>query len=125
MPHKTLLLLALESLTIRICQCASAATQLIQRGLFPCSPLAPTLAVDLQVLDFATRLFVHIPPNNTAWCRTVEEFLDAQGYKLVTQVIYLLSLLTFTNIFSRIHFVEGSRTPYNGTMLFRMLRRHT
>jgi hypothetical protein len=58
----------------------------MQRGLFPCSPLAPTLAVDLQVLEFVTCLFVHIPPNNTGWCKTVEEFLDSQGYKLTTKV---------------------------------------
>ncbi|KAF5374692.1 hypothetical protein D9615_008922 [Tricholomella constricta] len=75
----------LESTRINTCECAPAALQLIKMGLFPCSPIAPTLAVDVRVLDFVTRLFVHIPPNNTAWCRTVEEFLDSQGYKLTTQ----------------------------------------
>ncbi|KAF8230019.1 hypothetical protein L208DRAFT_1283873, partial [Tricholoma matsutake] len=76
----------LESLTIHSCSCAPVFRQLMQRGLFPCSPLAPTLAVDLQVLEFVTHLFVHIPPNNTGWCKTVEEFLDSQGYKLTTKV---------------------------------------
>ena len=76
----------LESLMIHSCSCAPVFRQLMQQGLFPCSPLAPTLAVDLQVLEFVTRLFVHIPPNNTGWCKTVEEFLDSQGYKLTTKV---------------------------------------
>jgi CxC1 like cysteine cluster associated with KDZ transposases len=76
----------LESLMIHSCSCAPVCRQLMQQGLFPCSPLAPTLAVDLQVLEFITCLFVHIPPNNTGWCKTIEEFLDSQGYKLTTKV---------------------------------------
>jgi hypothetical protein len=76
----------------------------MQRGLFPCSPLAPTLAVDLRVLEFVTRLFVHIPPNNTGWCKTVEEFLDSQGYKLTTKVSslidYYVTLLKYRAGFS-------------------------
>ncbi|KAF8059310.1 hypothetical protein FPV67DRAFT_1426412 [Lyophyllum atratum] len=75
----------LESLSVQICECSPAAVQLMNRGLFPCSPVAPTLAVDLLVLDFVTRLFVHMPPNITAWCQTAEEFLGPQGYKLTTQ----------------------------------------
>ncbi|KAF8220807.1 hypothetical protein L208DRAFT_1225438, partial [Tricholoma matsutake] len=67
------------------CSCAPVFRQLMQRGLFSCSPLAPTLAVDLQVLEFVTHLFVHTPPNNTGWCKTIEEFLDSQGYKLTTK----------------------------------------
>jgi hypothetical protein len=76
----------LESLTIHSCRCALVSRQPVQQGLFPCSPLVPTLAIDLRVLEFVTRLFVHILPNNTGWCKTVEEFLDSQGYKLTTKV---------------------------------------
>ncbi|KAJ7450642.1 hypothetical protein FB451DRAFT_1186751 [Mycena latifolia] len=39
-----------------------AAVQLIQCGAFPCAPLAPTLAVDLRVLEFAMNLFLQIAP---------------------------------------------------------------
>lgn len=48
----------------------------------------------MRVLDFVTRLFVRISPNNTAWCKTIEDFLDAQGYKLTTEVsrFYVRSL---------------------------------
>ncbi|KAF8219313.1 hypothetical protein L208DRAFT_1341568, partial [Tricholoma matsutake] len=76
----------LESLTIHSCSCAPVFRQLMQWGPFPCSPLVPTLVVDLQVLEFVTCLFVHTPPNNTGWCKTIEEFLDSQGYKLTTKV---------------------------------------
>ncbi|KAI6140563.1 hypothetical protein BKA82DRAFT_4331884 [Pisolithus tinctorius] len=51
-------------------------------GLFACSPISPTLAVDLQVLEFMRKLFVWLTPNTTAWCEALESFLDVQGYKL-------------------------------------------
>ncbi|KAJ8474454.1 hypothetical protein ONZ45_g15948 [Pleurotus djamor] len=44
--------------------------------------MVPTLAVDLRVLSFVSKLFVHLPPNHTAWCQAVESFLSSQGYKL-------------------------------------------
>ncbi|RDB25584.1 hypothetical protein Hypma_006945 [Hypsizygus marmoreus] len=75
----------LERISISICACKPAAQQLLRLGCFPSAPLAPTLAVDLKVLDFVTSLFVNVAPNNTAWCKTVETFLSKQGYKLTTQ----------------------------------------
>ncbi|KAJ7215361.1 hypothetical protein GGX14DRAFT_562578 [Mycena pura] len=54
-------------------------------GLFPCSPLHPSLAVDIQVLDFVMGLFVNMPPNNRAFCSTLETFLRARGFQLATQ----------------------------------------
>jgi hypothetical protein len=56
--------------------------QLVRSGLFPCSPIFPTFAVDIRVLDFVRRLFCRIAPNYTAWCSAATEFLGAQGYHL-------------------------------------------
>lgn len=50
--------------------------------MFPCSPVYPTLAVDIRVLDFVRRLFLRIAPNYTAWCSAVVDFLSSQGYHL-------------------------------------------
>ncbi|RDB27721.1 hypothetical protein Hypma_003286 [Hypsizygus marmoreus] len=75
----------LERISIVICSCKPATRQLLERGCFAAAPLAPTLAVDLKVLEFVTSLFVNVAPNNTAWCKTVETFLSKQGYKLSTQ----------------------------------------
>ncbi|KAI5997730.1 hypothetical protein EDC04DRAFT_2584986, partial [Pisolithus marmoratus] len=61
-------------------------------GLFACSPVAPTLAVDLCLLEFMKTLFVWLTPNMTAWCKAFECFLDGQGYKLQSKVCVLLSL---------------------------------
>ncbi|KAF7322194.1 hypothetical protein MKEN_00743900 [Mycena kentingensis (nom. inval.)] len=82
--HLTVIRLALEEVAVNICGCpgAGAAEQLIRAGLFPCSPTNPTLAVDINVLSFFHELFLHIAPNNTALCKTIENFLAFRGYKL-------------------------------------------
>ncbi|KAJ3779908.1 hypothetical protein GGU10DRAFT_381540 [Lentinula aff. detonsa] len=72
----------LQKLQLTICHCHPAAVQLMERGLFGSAPKEPTLAVDLHVLDFITRLFLRISPNNTAICNTIEDFLSSQGYQL-------------------------------------------
>jgi hypothetical protein len=78
--------LELESNKIRICQCGSAPLQLLSQGLFPCAPTYPTLAVDLQMLDFLGELFIRLPPNVTSWCDALESILNIRGYKLTTRV---------------------------------------
>lgn len=69
-----------------LCTCTEPALQLLSRGFFPCAPSEPTLAVDLNVLDFARELFVNAAPNTTAWCETLEGFLSARKFKLTTRV---------------------------------------
>ncbi|KAI6149851.1 hypothetical protein BKA82DRAFT_4474087, partial [Pisolithus tinctorius] len=72
----------LEEIEISYCACTPAPIHLMGHGLFACSPISPTLAVDLQVLEFVRKLFVQLTPNTTAWCEALESFLDAHGYKL-------------------------------------------
>ncbi|KAG2045743.1 hypothetical protein BDR06DRAFT_852108, partial [Suillus hirtellus] len=49
---------------------------------FPCVPMAPSLAVDLQLLEFIHLLLLRHSPNQTAWCDAMETFLDGMKYKL-------------------------------------------
>ncbi|KAL0568779.1 hypothetical protein V5O48_013194, partial [Marasmius crinis-equi] len=72
----------LEKTYIEACPCNSAAKQLLQRGVFPCAPLHPTLAVDIHVLEHVGRLFLRVAPNHTAWCDTVTDFLHSMGYNM-------------------------------------------
>ncbi|KAJ7354319.1 hypothetical protein DFH08DRAFT_662963, partial [Mycena albidolilacea] len=76
---------AIEHIMIRICHCQTAGEQLLTAGLFPCSPHRPSLTVDISVLEFVRRLFVNLPPNNTAFCNTLEGFLASRGYKLTAK----------------------------------------
>ncbi|THU82373.1 hypothetical protein K435DRAFT_933946 [Dendrothele bispora CBS 962.96] len=73
-----------SSLTVPCCTDSTpVATQLLRSGLFPCAPYCPTLAVDVRMLDFVARLYLRIAPNHTAWCSALEDFLGAQGYRLI------------------------------------------
>ncbi|KAI6004352.1 hypothetical protein F5J12DRAFT_685875, partial [Pisolithus orientalis] len=72
----------LEDVGISYCACTPAPICLMGHGLFASSPVVPTLAVDLCVLEFVKKLFVWLTPNTTAWCEALESFLDGQGYRL-------------------------------------------
>ncbi|KAJ7344069.1 hypothetical protein DFH08DRAFT_701729, partial [Mycena albidolilacea] len=73
---------AIQYISLPVCGCSPAEPRLLQGGLFPCSPRHPSLAVDVQVLDFVMSLFVNMTPNNTAFTATLEGFLSKRGYKL-------------------------------------------
>ena len=74
--------LGVSRISLDTCSCRLAATQLVEIGLFPCAPYRPTLAVDINVLDFARLLFLNISPNVTAWCKATEAFLMARSHKI-------------------------------------------
>ncbi|KAI6127057.1 hypothetical protein F5141DRAFT_1186285 [Pisolithus sp. B1] len=71
-----------EEIKISYCACTPAPVHLLKGGLFACSPVTPTLAVDLCVLEFMRTLFVWLTPNTTTQCEALESFLDVQGYQL-------------------------------------------
>lgn len=81
--------LDIEKIELTVCVCKPAALQLLNRGLFPCAPRAPSLAVDLRLLEFVKTLFVRMAPNATAWCDALESFLHGRGYKLETRVRFV------------------------------------
>src|ERR1700761_1936166 len=80
--------IVIEEIIIRVCRCpaSTAPAILLRAGLFPCSPCHPTLAVDVQLLDFVMELFLNMAPNNTAFCQTLESLLDRRGFKLAHRV---------------------------------------
>src|SRR6266850_5673443 len=83
--HCTLHILAIywdhhESINIITCHCRPAADQLVARGLFPCALYRPSLAVSLEILEFAAQLFVHMAPNNQAFAAAIEAILTANGF---------------------------------------------
>lgn len=85
----TIIPTALQNLDIDTCYCSPAPLQLMSRGLFPCSPIAPTLAVDIKLLEFVRELFLRMPPNVSAWSDTLEAFLGRAQYKLTTRVCHI------------------------------------
>ncbi|KAL0565895.1 hypothetical protein V5O48_016120 [Marasmius crinis-equi] len=72
----------LSEMTLEVCECTSAGAQLVAMGLFPSAPCYPTLAVDIRVLEFVEGLLLRVASNHRAWCDTVTDFLDKQGYRM-------------------------------------------
>ncbi|KAK7452231.1 hypothetical protein VKT23_012336 [Stygiomarasmius scandens] len=73
----------IERVEVWFCStCSPTAPQLVRSGLFPCAPFAPSLAVEIRMLDFLARLFLRISPNVTAWCGALSDYLRQQGYWL-------------------------------------------
>ena len=88
----------MHSIDLLVCSCAPAAQQLIHMGYFPCAPLAPTLAVCLKVLTLVKHLFVHMPPNTSAWCEAFESYLGGMGYSVDAKVGVLTCVLIVSNV---------------------------
>ena len=74
----------LEDVVLDVCPCQSAAVQIVECGFFPCSPVYPTLAVSLHMLEFMAALFLHVAPNERAWATTVVGYLKARGHEFAT-----------------------------------------
>ena len=49
-------------------------------GYFPCAPVRPTLAVDINFLEFVTIGSHQMAPNVTGWSNTLQDFLSIRGY---------------------------------------------
>ncbi|KAJ7061307.1 hypothetical protein C8F01DRAFT_987598 [Mycena amicta] len=92
---------AIEDIVLRVCNClgSTAPVLLLRAGLFACSPCNPTLAVDVQLLDFVLELSLNVAPNNTAFCKTLESYLARRDYRLGSGVrIPALTLSAILNL---------------------------
>ncbi|KZV83385.1 hypothetical protein EXIGLDRAFT_595291, partial [Exidia glandulosa HHB12029] len=61
------------------CNCRPAAEQLLARGYFPCAPKRPSLAFNLNVLEFITLHSHNVAPNVTAWATTLQQYWARRG----------------------------------------------
>jgi len=55
-------------------------------GYFPCALICPTLAVDINLLEFVTIALHHMAPNVKGWSSTLQNFLSVCGYLLGEEV---------------------------------------
>src|SRR5260370_36717276 len=74
----------LETVSIQYCTKRPVVEQLVQHGLFPCTPLRPTLVVDIFMLEWAITLFLNMALNVHAWTMTTEIMLKQEGYAFDT-----------------------------------------
>ena len=103
-PYSEMSLTGVELIVLSTCVCSPAPTQLVSHGFFPWAPLVPTLAVDIEMLQFLHELFVRVPPNNTAWTETLEAFWAQRQCTLNTRVSLLnLAYSRFHQLFCSEH----------------------
>ncbi|KIK76960.1 hypothetical protein PAXRUDRAFT_168280 [Paxillus rubicundulus Ve08.2h10] len=77
----TVMCVLFDYITIKYGPCHPAPVVLISWGLFPSSPVTPSIAINLTylwVLELVKKLVVQMTPNTTAF--------DGQGYELKTKV---------------------------------------
>ncbi|KAF9515416.1 hypothetical protein BS47DRAFT_1360995 [Hydnum rufescens UP504] len=67
-----------------VCVLIEAPQQLVQMGYFPCSPVYPTLAVSLDMLELVSTLFILAAPNERAWATTITKYLKNRGHEFAT-----------------------------------------
>ncbi|KIJ37663.1 hypothetical protein M422DRAFT_177688 [Sphaerobolus stellatus SS14] len=72
----------LEQTHIQYCLCKPTSNQLIKRGFFPCAPIQPSLAFDVNLLDLASTNMYYLAPNIAGWALTLEMFWKEKGYVL-------------------------------------------
>ena len=71
---------------LAICECRPASVQLVEMGYFPCAPVRPSLAVDINLLEFVTIASHNMAPNVKGWSDTLQNFLAVRGFLLGEKV---------------------------------------
>jgi len=49
-------------------------------GYFPCAPIRPTFAFDINLLEFVSTASHHMAPNVAGWSSALQYFLSVRGY---------------------------------------------
>ncbi|KIJ32648.1 hypothetical protein M422DRAFT_107064, partial [Sphaerobolus stellatus SS14] len=56
------------------CMCTPAAVTLINHGLFACSPVQPSIAFDVNLLELISLTMMNLSPNVSGWALAMESF---------------------------------------------------
>ena len=92
---------------LSICECYPSGAQLIEMGYFPCAPTRPTLAIDINFLEFVSIASHHMAPNVAGWSAAIQSFLSIRGY-LGGEKVHI----SLTRVLYRAE--ESFRTRYGG-----------
>ena len=78
---------------LSICECYPSGVQLVEMGYFPCAPICPTLAIDINLLEFVSIASHHMAPNVAGWSSSLQYFLSIRGYLVGEKVCALLTMV--------------------------------
>ena len=82
----TVLHLDLSDMTLHYCECQPVAQTLMKYGLFPCAPVRPSIAFDINLLEMISINMCYLAPNLLGWSLTLEWFWRQRGYMLGARV---------------------------------------
>ncbi|KIJ38336.1 hypothetical protein M422DRAFT_102901, partial [Sphaerobolus stellatus SS14] len=64
------------------CRCTPAAVTLVKHEMFPCSPIQPSLAFNINLLKLISLTMLNLMPNVTGWALALEAFWLRRGHIL-------------------------------------------
>src|ERR1700679_2692848 len=64
-------------------------------GYFPCAPIRPMLAFDINLLEFVTIALHNMAPNITGWSSTLHYFLSIRRYMFGEKVRAFLTRVLY------------------------------
>lgn len=79
--------LGFKNEAFRTCACQPAARSLLARGFFPCAPIRPTMAFNLDILELITLQSHNGAPNTTAWSNSLEVFWKRRQFLMPSEVL--------------------------------------
>ncbi|KZV84032.1 hypothetical protein EXIGLDRAFT_624856 [Exidia glandulosa HHB12029] len=102
----------ITSAHLRICDCNTAAEQLLRRGYFPCAPKRPSVAFSTRLVEFISIHSLNVAPNSTAWGASLQTMWARQGYVVEDRVCGVLLCSTRSLILSTENFSKASWDGY-------------
>ncbi|KIJ25089.1 hypothetical protein M422DRAFT_273977 [Sphaerobolus stellatus SS14] len=72
----------LEETRLRYCKCKPAAVTLMKHGMMACSPIQPSIAFDINLMELISLTMLNMAPNVTGWTLSLETFWLRRGYTL-------------------------------------------
>jgi hypothetical protein len=82
--------IGLDKTQVQYCSCNPAAVTLVKHGFFPCSPIQPSVAFDINLLDLVSITAANMAPNIFGWTLSLESFWAQHGYTIGIRVSFLL-----------------------------------
>ena len=105
-----------SSTVLSICDCYPAAVQLVDIGYFPCAPVRPTLAIDINLLEFVTLASHNMAPNVMGWSNTLQEFLSIRGYLFGAKVQGLFTPIGVSRLSPNWTFQDSIRRRFGSAL---------
>ncbi|KIJ24514.1 hypothetical protein M422DRAFT_194597 [Sphaerobolus stellatus SS14] len=95
-------MLGLEETRLRYCKCQPAAVTLLEHGMFPCSPVQPSIAFDTKLLELVSLTMLNLALNvmvgHWQWKLFGQVGVTLWAFECVQHVLHMLG--SFSSYFT-------------------------